>query len=1482
MKLRKGLFCHRPVIALFFFTFLVDGWAQTIETNSTDCGLFFAIPDASCTASSNYAIDVQNAPGSQLGADVLLEEIRLIIEHDWVGDLEISLTSPSGVRIPLSLKNGRGGQNYGDPTSPACTAPTIFSRRACTSIQNAVPPFIGTFLPEGNLNDFNDGSNPLGNWILQVCDVQADNTGWVQFVELVFSDNICQPPTDVSIRSISASGVELFWSSANTSCTDFIVEYGPPGFQPDSAGTSSDGFIQVVPCTAGLPFLLTGLEEFSTYDLYVRQLCGADVYSPNSCQLQFTTDCLPPPPSLEETFDAQNPCGRSCADDCNLSGSWYNVSTDDQDWLVNRGATTSSKTGPSDDISGGGQYIYTEASNRECPLASLTELRSNCLMIDTSQSNCHLSFFYHMYGSETGSLQLEASIDGGQNWVLLWILSGDQGDQWFRQFIDLGFFHDRVVQFRFVATRGTSFKSDIALDQISFYGAQDLGTSLFQYFLDLDGDGFGDPNEPISSCVPNIPPNYVSNALDCDDALFEINPSAAEILCNGLDENCNGMADDTFIPAPRVEEVRVCQGEQAVLNVSTPAAGAYYWYAAPTATQAIATGPQLNLGLVSTSGFYYLVDSLDAGCSSERQAIQLIVRPIPILSSNENPAVCFGERFDLATLDINDDNLTGGRLRYFARDPSSGADSLSSSSVQILSDTSFYIQSITDFGCSDVIVMDFKVHELPGIEISPAADQLICANGSTILTAIPGTSGTPPYELSWSNGSNRSRIRANAALPGSQTTHSVRITDANGCQQADSIQVETLASITAIAINEVKDVSDCNGADGLIRLEPANGLAPYDYQWNGPVVGSLSGQTSETTLNNLRQGSYRITISDQSGANCSLILPVVLINGPSVVVDTNIVIEPTSCPNSSDGSIDINILSGNPNFLWSNGATTEDISQLPSAKYSVTISEGTCVNVLNDLFVGSPDTLDIILMDQQSVSCKDGTDGLLAVAVSGGTPPYQYTWSNGRTEALVDGLSAGLYDLTVTDDNSCSAVLSAVEVTEPASLGISVNQIRMPACFGALNGAVDVSVDGGTEPYVYSWSDASNMEDATGLGLGTYQLTVTDANNCQLVSEAIVLMEPGELSIDAFIQAASCNGVNDGRIDLTVSGGTMPYTYQWSNGAMSKDLAELESGVYHLTLTDANGCRKEFDDFEIEAPGLIGFDRIAIQEPACPGIDDGFILFSIKGGTAPYEYNWSDGERQKDRMGLGKGDYVLTVTDANGCVFVSDTIDLDFLVPLEYVLSFSSDISCSGRSDGSVLITPLWNAQGFSYQWNNGDTQAFIDGLSKGAYVCTITGAAGCILVTDTIEIQEPDPLDVVVANLEDASCHSLADGNIDVIVSGGRTPYEYSWNTGATTEDLGQVRAGNYSLTIRDSSNCGYTSDIIRVDEPDPLAVDIVNIINVGCAGSANGSIEIQVRGGNEPYDIQWETGDTSLLLSKLSPDKYDLTITDANSCQL
>ena len=130
MKLRKGLFCHRPVIALFFFTFLVDGWAQTIETNSTDCGLFFAIPDASCTASSNYAIDVQNAPGTQLGADVLLEEIRLIIEHDWVGDLEISLTSPSGVRIPLSLKNGRGGQNYGDPTSPACTAPTIFSRRA--------------------------------------------------------------------------------------------------------------------------------------------------------------------------------------------------------------------------------------------------------------------------------------------------------------------------------------------------------------------------------------------------------------------------------------------------------------------------------------------------------------------------------------------------------------------------------------------------------------------------------------------------------------------------------------------------------------------------------------------------------------------------------------------------------------------------------------------------------------------------------------------------------------------------------------------------------------------------------------------------------------------------------------------------------------------------------------------------------------------------------------------------------------------------------------------------------------------------------------------------------------------------------------------------------------------------------------------------------------------------------------------------------
>ncbi|MEO1626179.1 MAG: MopE-related protein, partial [Bacteroidota bacterium] len=1391
-----GLFCMGAV------GLCLPAFAQP----ANNCGLFFAIPDNSCTASSNYQIDITDAPGSQLGSDVILEEIRLIIEHDWVGDLELYLQSPSGIRIPLSIKNGRGGQNYGDPGSNNCAIHTTFTRSACQSIKTAFPPFTGAFLPEGNLNDFNDGSDPVGNWTLQVCDVQPDNTGWLQFVELVFSANTCQPPTDVSIRTISADGIELFWSSSNASCTDFVIEFGPPGFRPDSAGTSSSGQTVLVPCTATQPYLLSGLDEFSTYDVYIREVCGPGVYSPNSCQLQFTTDCLPPPPSLEENFDAQSICGRSCSDTCLITGSWYNVRSDDQDWLVSEGETTSSKTGPSDDVSGGGRYIYMEASNRGCPDASLTELRSNCLQIDTANSECHLSFYYHMYGTETGSLQLEASLDGGANWILLWLLSGDQGDQWHRQFIDLGFFHQQSAQFRFIATRGTSFKSDIALDQISFYGAQDLGRSLFQYYLDADGDGFGDPAVAQGSCAPGIPMGFVSNNLDCDDRDSTIYPGAFEILCNGIDENCNGMVDDAFVPAPVASDGNVCLGEVAAIQIDDPAAGDYYWFESETATSPIAIGPRLDLGTPSQSNIYYVMDSLPTACRSERVAVRMQVNPLPDLQSEERPVFCRGDFFDLRSLLINDDNLTGGTLQYFNSDPTLGLPPLADPLVQLLSDTTFYVQSTTSFGCSDQIAIDFQVNELPQIAIAPDVDQVICANGSTILTAQPGTTGLPPFSLSWSTGSSRSRIRANAGPAGSTSLYAITLTDANGCQNSDSIEVETLESVTAIAINEIVDVSDCDGSDGIIRLEPANGLAPFDYQWTGPSSGSLNNQSGQTSLTGLGQGSYRITISDQSSIGCQMVLPVVIVNGPSVIIDTNVVIAPTSCPELADGSIDISILAGSPSFLWSNGAQSEDISNLPAGTYSVTISEGSCVNVLNDLNVPSPDTLDVNVASLNAVSCKGGADGEILLLVSGGVPPYAYQWSQGDSTALVQNLVAGLYDVTVVDANACQIALESIELTEPDDLSIEISQVRMPSCFAALDGAIDVVVQGGTAPYRYEWSNGRQTEDVTALAEGTYHLLVTDANSCMILSEEISLRAPDALDIIPLLEPASCSGVDDGAISIEVQGGTAPFSFSWSHGPSSQNVTDLAVGEYSLTVTDANDCAAVIDSLLIEAPSVIQLERISIQEPACPGVDDGFILVRMSGGTPPYTYLWSDGVNTQNRTGLGKGTYVLSVTDANGCVFTTAPIDIDYLVPLEYVLSFSSDISCHGRSDGSILVSPAWNGQGFVYRWSHGENTAFVSGLTAGHYVCTITSQDGCRLVTDSIEIEEPDPLDIALSSREDASCDGLQDGNIDVDIAGGRAPYSYSWNTGATTEDLAGIGAGSYLLTIRDSSNCGFT----------------------------------------------------------------------------
>jgi hypothetical protein len=278
-----------------------------------------------------------------------------------------------------------------------------------------------------------------------------------------------------------------------------------------------------------------------------------------------------------------------------------------------------------------------------------------------------------------------------------------------------------------------------------------------------------------------------------------------------------------------------------------------------------------------------------------------------------------------------------------------------------------------------------------------------------------------------------------------------------------------------------------------------------------------------------------------------------------------------------------------------------------------------------------------------NVSCNGVSDGAVDLSVSGGVGALTYAWSNGATTQDVSGLAAGPYSVTVTDANNCSSILN-VSITQPAVLALSETHMNLASC-GASNGSIDLSVAGGTAPYGYAWTNGATTEDLTGLAAGTYTCTVTDAHGCTALLP-VTITAPGAPGLSETHVNVSCNGGSNGTVDLTVNGGTGPFSYAWSNGAITQDLTGLTAGTYNVTVTDASNCTALLG-VNVTQPALLALSETHAN--VCTGGSNGSIDLTVAGGTAPYGYAWSNGATSEDLSGLSAGNYNVTVTDAHGC-----------------------------------------------------------------------------------------------------------------------------------------------------------------------------------------------------------------------------------------
>ncbi|WCM41546.1 T9SS type A sorting domain-containing protein [Flavobacterium sp. CBA20B-1] len=447
-----------------------------------------------------------------------------------------------------------------------------------------------------------------------------------------------------------------------------------------------------------------------------------------------------------------------------------------------------------------------------------------------------------------------------------------------------------------------------------------------------------------------------------------------------------------------------------------------------------------------------------------------------------------------------------------------------------------------------------------------------------------------------------------------------------------------------------------------------------------------------------------------------------------------------------------------------------------------------------------------------------------------------------------------------------------IDVTPPPT---ATTTVVNNTCYGGTTGTAEVITVDGTPPYTYSWAPSGGTGfKATGLAAGTYTVTVTDANNVTATATAVVT-EPDALVSNAVVNNISCNGSNNGTIDITPTGGTAPYTYLWTTGDTGTSVSNLAPGTYSLTITDANNCTAT-EDFVITEPTVLVATNAAQTNVTLFGGNDGSATVAASGGTAPYTYMWSNGATTAAITNLTAGTYTATVTDANGCTATEDFV-ITQPIPLMAQSVSQTNVSCNGGSDASASIVAIGGNAPYTYQWSpSGGTAATATGLSAGMYSVLVTDHTGNT-ITENFTITEPAPI-VGTVSKTDITCNGANNGTATVSVAGGTAPYTYLWSNGMMSNMATNLNVGNYTVSITDANGCKATASV-SIAQPTALVIT-GTATNISCFGQNDGAITVSATGGTAPYSYSWSNGQSGTSLSSLAKGTYIVTVTDANGC--
>lgn len=739
--------------------------------------------------------------------------------------------------------------------------------------------------------------------------------------------------------------------------------------------------------------------------------------------------------------------------------------------------------------------------------------------------------------------------------------------------------------------------------------------------------------------------------------------------------------------------------------------------------------------------------------------------------------------------------LTGGNPAY-TYSWSSGSSSGNGSSGLCPGSVSVTVGD--QFGCQLVLEEQVSQEAAPSATLSVQNEGAYQAvNGSA---QVQNVNGQGPFNYLWSNNATGTQI-SNLA-PGQ---YWLKVTDANGCDTTLNFNVVAYNCGQFNATISAQNIS-CHGAnDGVLSASGQQGLPPYSYLWS-------TGQ-STPGISQLEPGTYSVSVTGAD--NCPAVASTVLTEPTAINPNLNITHETAN--GASDGTA-----SANPNggtqpytYLWSTGQTSPTISALAPGSYSVTITDQVgCL--LAENFIIQPFSCAgfTATASVQPVTCFGLSNGGVTITATGGNNPVSYQWSNGATGAQLSNVPAGNYTATITDASQCSTILT-VAVPQPNILTTNATATNETSA-GAHDGTAKASPAGGTAPYTFSWSNGNTSQNLSNLAPGNYTVTVHDGNGCEATQTVVVQAGVGcTIVADYFTMPASCPDIADGYAEVSsLSGGSGPFTYHWSNGSTLFYLSNVPAGNYTVTITDANAC------------SLV--DTVAIgsadQTPPTLVTNDATIYITDQGTVTVTPDDVASGTFDNCSLvsfeftpelfycgDVGPNPLVVKATDSSGnssmdtvMVTVLDTIPPEYFCESNKVVSSCEGLpyeviavdNC-GNVLNEIIEGPLANEL-LSIGVQNVVWRAVDDFGNESFCQFTIT------VVSD---------LSVEVTDVKNSS--GAADGAIDLSLSGGIAPYTINWyfnGNPAPGLDPAALLPGLYVAKVVDASGCSISSEEIEV----------------------------------------------------------------------